>query len=178
MSSASPDVLTLSRQCRYSFALVSLDKTIVALVYNGILPLVFHSRGCLGLLWRLVAVHLTVIPIYSSPLWSCPVSLAQCWVLWLPGAEQTFPGLSSGLTALLRSQKKPPGKLMCWELGQEVLLFWLDCFSQATLLSPLMVLTRRWCWPRRESGAERVFLGEESGWILRKLGWLLHVAAP
>lgn len=27
---------------------------------------------------------------------------------------------------------------MGWDLGQEFLLLWLDCFSQANLLTPLM----------------------------------------
>lgn len=45
MSSVPPDVLMLSRQCRYSFAHVSLDKTVVALVYNGILSLIFFILG-------------------------------------------------------------------------------------------------------------------------------------
>lgn len=96
--------------------------------------------------------------------------MSQCPVVWLPGGEKTFSAHSSGLPTFLRSWKKHQES---WWAGNWDRNFFF--FSQANLFDPTD--GRRWCWRRRESGAEHVFLGEESGWILRNLGWLLHVAA-
>lgn len=106
MSSGSPDVLMLFRQCRYCFAHISLDKTIVALVYNVILSLIFHFRGCSVHLGRLVAIHFLSFP-FISPQSGAAMSHWICQVVWLPGAEQTFSALSLGLPTFLRSQKIP-----------------------------------------------------------------------
>lgn len=149
-----------------------LTKLLLLWFIMAFFHLFFHFRGCLGLLWRLVAIHLTVIPIYSSPVWSCPVPLAQCWVLWLPGAEQTFPAFSSGLPAFLRSRKNHQ-KSWCtgnWERN-------FSFFGRIILAKPIswphwwqeMVLAqeRKWGWAG-------VFGGRK--WS--DLGRLLNIAVP
>lgn len=57
---------------------------------------------------------------------------------------------------------------MCWELGQEFLIFLWDCFSQANFITSLMAGDG--AGTGEKVGLSRWVLGEESDRSLRKLG--------